>query len=175
MIADAAAEQHGIARTRPIRRDLDAGRNHAHPGRCDEHAVALAPLHHLGIAGDDGHAGRFGGGRHRLHDRSKVGQRKALFEDHPTRQIEGPGAGHGDVVDRAVHGEGTDVAAGKEQRRNDKTVGRHHHPASLHLEAGLVVALGEPGIIEVRLEQFLDQLRHRPAARAVAKFDAPSP
>ena len=47
-------------------------------------------------------------------------------------------------------------------------------PAS-HLEAGLVVALREPGIVEVRLEQLLDELRHRPAARAVAEIDAPGP
>jgi hypothetical protein len=33
------------------------GGSHANAGGADEHAVALALLDHLGVAGDDGHAG----------------------------------------------------------------------------------------------------------------------
>ena len=44
----------------------------------------------------------------------------------PGGQIEGPGAGHGHIVDGAVDRQAADVAAGEEQRRDHMPVGAHH-------------------------------------------------
>ena len=52
-----AADQDRVARPRPIAGNVDARRDNADAGGGDEHAVALALLDHLGVAGDDGHAG----------------------------------------------------------------------------------------------------------------------
>ena len=48
---------------RAVARDVDARRHHADAGGGDEDAVALALLDHLGVAGDDRHAGLARGAR----------------------------------------------------------------------------------------------------------------
>ena len=60
---------------------------------------------------------------HGGHDALQVGDGEALLEDEPGRQVQRPGPGHGQVVDRAVDGEVADVAAGEEQRRHHVGVG----------------------------------------------------
>ena len=71
-----------------------------------------------------------------------------------------------------MHGQRADIAARKEQGRNDEAVGGHHHAALLDGETGLIVALGQVGIVEATFEQLLDELGHGPAAAAVGHIDA---
>jgi catalase-peroxidase len=50
---------------------------------------------------------------HRFDDALQIGQRKAFFDDEAGRQVQRRGTRHGHVVDRAVHRQAADVAAGK--------------------------------------------------------------
>jgi hypothetical protein len=120
-----------------------------------------------------GTAGLAGGTRHRLDDARQIGERQALFEDEAGSQIERRRAEHGDVVDRAVDRQATDIAAGKEQRRNDMPVGGHHQPARRYGHHRAVVALPEKVVAEMLGEQLLDQLCHGPAAAAMRHVDRP--
>ncbi len=171
MIAEGSAQQDAIAGTRPVAGKLDALGNHADAGGVDEHPVAFAALHHLGVAGDDAHPRCPRCARHGLHNALEVGQWKPGFQDEAGGEMQRPGAGHRQIVHRAMHRQRTDVAAGKEQRRNHVAVGGQGDAAGRQVQAGLIVALVEPGIAERRREQFLDQLRHGPPAAAVAQLD----
>jgi hypothetical protein len=172
VVAQGAGDEDGVARPRPVAGDVHALRHHADAGGGDEDAVALALLHHLGVAGDDRHAGLARRLRHRVDDALEVGEREAFFQDEAGREVQRLGARHGDVVDRAVHRQAADVAAGEEQRRDDVRVGRHHHAPALHGEAGVVVGGAQPVVVEGGEEQLLDQLRHRPPAAAVGHVHA---
>jgi hypothetical protein len=80
----------------------------------------------------------------------EVGQRKAFFEDEAGGKIQRLRAHHGDVVDRAMHRQAADVAAGEEQRRDHVAVGGHHQaPASRRRQHGAVVALAQVFVVEV--------------------------
>ena len=57
MVADRAGQQHHIARPRAVAGQDQPGRHDADAGGGDEHAVGLAALDHLGVAGDDRHPG----------------------------------------------------------------------------------------------------------------------
>jgi hypothetical protein len=81
-------------------------------------------------------------------------------------------AGHGDVVDGAVHREAADVAAGKEERR--------HHIASVVITMRPRARQAPPGRFpargsrcRTRREQLLDELGHRAPARAVERSTWP--
>jgi hypothetical protein len=76
MVPDSRTTSPGRALRRRCR---DARRHHADAGGADEHAVALALFDHLGVAGDDGHAGLARRRGHRFDDALQVGQRKALL------------------------------------------------------------------------------------------------
>ncbi len=151
VVADAAADQDAVARPRPVGGDAHALGDDADAGGGDEDAVALAALDHLGVAGDDRRRRR--PWRPRAIEatialRSASGNPSSMII--PTDEIQRPGAGHRHVVDGAVDRQRADVAAGEEQGRDDEAVGGHHHPPGVDLEAGLVVALGEIGVVEVR-------------------------
>ena len=111
----------------------------AHARGVDKNAVALAALHHLGVAGDDLHARLPGSCCHGLDDASQVRQRQALLEDETCAQVERHRPAHGDIVDRAVHRQAAYIAPGEEKRRYHVGVGGHYHPARRHIKTGLVV------------------------------------
>jgi hypothetical protein len=111
--------------------------------------------------------------RHRVHDALEVGEGKAFLQNEAAGEIERSGARHRHVVEGAVDRQATDVAAGKRTAgENDVAVGRHHQPAGGNGELGVIVLRPQPVVVERGQKQFLDQLRHRPAATAVAHFDA---
>ena len=101
---------------RAVGGDVDAGRNDADAGGGDEDLVALAAVDDLGVAGDELHAGAGCGGAHGFDDAAQIVDGQAFFEDEGGGEIQRLRAAHGEVVDRAVHGEAADVAAGKEDR-----------------------------------------------------------
>ena len=77
---------------------------------------ALPLLHDLGVAGNDRDARLMRRRAHRLEDASQILDRESLFENEAGGEIERTRAAHREVVDRAVDGEPSDVAAGKENR-----------------------------------------------------------
>ena len=94
------------------------------PGRADVHAVGVAALDDLGVAGDDRARPppRPARAIASTSARSVLGG-QALLEDQRQRQRERARAGHREVVDRAVDGELADRAAGEAQRLDDEGVG----------------------------------------------------
>ena len=138
VVAQRAGDEDRVAGPRAVARHLDALGHHAHARRVDEDAVALALLHHLGVAGDDRHARLPRGLRHRLDDALEVREREALLEDEAGGEVQRLRARHRHVVHRAVHRQAADVAAGEEERRDDVAVGGHH-------EAARAASAGAPG------------------------------
>ena len=172
MIAERTGDQNRIARLRPATRKFAPGGQQTDTGGRDEDAVTLAALDHLGIAGHHGHAGRACRPCHAVDDTRQVAQRKTLLEDECRRQPERLRPHHGDIVDRAVHRQATDIAAGKEQRRDHMAVRRHHQPAlAWRRQHSPVIALGQPLVTEAARKKFVDQMRHRPATGAMRHFD----
>ena len=131
--------------------------DHPHPGRIDVAAVRLAPLDHLGVAGDDLHPGRRRGGGHGRHDRGQVGDGEAFLQHEAGRQVQRGGAGHRQVVDGPVHGQVADVAAGEEQRRNDVGVGGQRQPRIADPQLRGVLQRLEQRVAERVEEHRLDQ------------------
>jgi hypothetical protein len=163
----------GIGGPRMAAADAAFGRHHADAGGGDEDAVALALLDHLGVAGHHRHAGLARRRGHGFDDALQLGEREAFLEDEARAQGERRGAQHGHVVERAVHGQAADVAAGEEQRRDHVAVGGHHQAvAGGHRQQRSVVALEQVFVVEGGREQLLDQLRRGAAARAVVHVDA---
>ena len=88
MIAKRSADNHGIARSGSVRRDVDSVRNDADSRRVDITAVTVAAFDDFRIAGDDRDAGRAGGCPHVVGDLFQLGDRKAFFDDESGAQIE---------------------------------------------------------------------------------------
>ena len=174
VVAQGAAEQDGIAGLGPVAGDVDARGDHPQAGGGDEEAVRLAPLHHLGVAGHHRDAGLVGRPRHAFHHPGQVGQGKAFLQDETRRQVEGAGAGHGHIVDGAMHRQAANVAAGEEEGGDDVAVGAHHQAPRRGLEQGLVVALAQQFVVQVALEQFGDELGHGASTAAMAHVHRPA-
>ena len=82
----------------------------------------------------------------------------------------GVGAADGEVVDRAVHGERADVAAGKFQRLHGEAVGGDAAAiAGAERQRRRVEADIERRIGEMAREDLLDQFAHEAAAVAVGE------
>ena len=140
-------------------------------GGGDVAAVGLAALDDLGVAGDDLHAGGLRGRGHRGDDPLQVGDREALLQDEPGRQVQRPGAAHGQVVHRAVDGQVADVAAREEQRRDHVGVGGEGQPAGRGAQRGAVLQLLQHRVAERLQEHRLDQRLGGLAAGPVGQRD----
>ncbi len=81
------------------------------------------------------------------------------------------GAGYGEIVDRAVHGQGADIAAGEFQRLHGEPVRGHDHIAGWQRHMHGVRADVEPGVGQMTGEQLLDQFAHVASAVAVSEGD----
>ena len=178
MVANGARQQHNVAHLGIAPADGHASRQHTHPGGADEHTVALAFFHHLGVARDHGHPCFAGGVAHALDNALQISQREAFFDDEARTQVQRRGTHHGHVVDGAVHGQAADVAAREKQRRNHMAIGRHHQAAPGGVKRGqrqcrTVVALAQKRVVEGGHKQLFDQLCSRFAACAVTHVDAP--
>ena len=111
-------------------------------------------------------------------DPLQVGQRQPLFEDERRRQEQRPGAADGQVVDRAMHRQPADVAAGEEERPDHERVGREgdarrHRAVVAGAEADgrLVLQRRQHVVAEAGHEEPLDQVGGQLAAAAVAEQD----
>ena len=122
---------------RAVRIDsVTPSRDHADAGSGDENLVALAAIHDLGIAGNQGHAGLGAACRMECDDAPKVVHRQAFFENECGREEQRPGAADRQIVDGAVHGQLANVAAGEEE-------GPHHEGIGGERDAAGAVAAGK--------------------------------
>jgi hydrogenase maturation protein HypF len=172
MIADGPGHDDGVARPGPRRTEDHVPLDEADARGVDVAAVGLALLDHLGIPGDDAHAGRGGRGSHRLGDPLQVRDGEAFLQDEPGRQVERGGTGHGQVVDRAVYRQVADVAAGEEQRLDHIGIGGQRQPGPVDGQLGRVLEGLEQRVAERVEEDRLDQGLGRLAAGAVRHRDA---
>ena len=84
----------------------------------------------------------------------------------PAVRYSGICPGHGQIVHRAADRKVTDIATGKEQRRNDIGIGRIGEPLRTDINDRGVTC---PGVPEGRAEMFLDQGVHQFSAAAVSQ------
>jgi hypothetical protein len=140
----------------------------------------MAAFHHLRVTRDDGDAALPRRAGHAVRDALQIRDRKTFLDDETDGEMKRDGAGHRDVIDRAVDGERTDVAARKKQRGHNIPVRGHHHAACGQVERTLVVGAGERRIVERVDKNLPDQLGGGAAAgamrhihQAMARIDAP--
>ena len=77
----------GVARLRQVARQIHPVGHHANAGGGDKHAIALALLDHLGVAGDHRHASLTRGLRQRADNARQISQRQAFFQNKTHRQV----------------------------------------------------------------------------------------
>ncbi len=171
MIADPAREQDPVPGAQRRRGETGARIAPADPGRADVHAVGVAALDDLGVAGDDLDPGRAGGVGDRPHLAGEHVGGQPLLEDQREREGQRPGAGHGEVVDGAVDGQFTDRATGEAQRLDDVGVGAERELLVTEADHSGVAHLGQRVAAQRGGEQALDQRLGRLAARAVGHRD----
>ena len=167
MPAQIAVYENRVAGPDAARRDGQRMFDHADAGRVDEQPVTLALVHHLGVAGNDLHAGARGGPLHRGDDPPERVHGQPFLDDETGAEIEGAGAAHREVVHRAVHGQGADIAAGKKQRPHDIGIGRERQALSGEFEDARVVLRLQQVVAERRHEHFADEPVHQRAAAAM--------
>ncbi len=171
MVSQRAAHEHRIARA-----NLSPAQVHAFGQRADAtgvnvDAVAVAPIHHFGVAGHEAHAGLLCRLGHGSANATQVFHGKALFQNEGAGEIQRTGAGGGHVVYRAAHSQAADVATGEEVRRHHETIGGIRQTlAGRKGRQGRGVIAAQKLVAAVGLEEHLvdDALHHR-AAGTVAQ------
>ena len=119
MVPQITREQHLHARLHLLGRDFHSLDKFPNACRIDIDAIALAPLHHLGVASDDGNPCQLGHFPHGMSDFPQVLHREAFLQDYPGRDVPGHSPCHGQVIHRATNCQLTYIAAIEEQ-------GLHH-------------------------------------------------
>ncbi len=123
MDTDGPADDHHVARPGLIGRDADTFGHQAQSRGVHKEEVPAALFHHLGVARDQGHALFATGDGHGLGDALQISDRQTLFENETGAEIEGLRSTHGQIVDRAVNGQRTDITTREEDGTNDKGIG----------------------------------------------------
>ncbi len=172
VLAEAAVDQHRVARPAAPGPELDALADHADAGGVEEELVAGALVHDLGVAGDDLHAGLRRRRGHRAGDGAQRLHLQPLLDDGAAGEVERRRAPHGEVVDRAADRQLADVAAREEQGVDDEGVRGEGQPVSQprqvrQREPRLVVQRVQRRVVEGRDEDVVDQVPHRRAAAPV--------
>ena len=170
MVAQRAAHQYGVAGAGIVPRRRRGGKDRAHSCSINKYFVARAARHHLGVSGDDGHARSPGRRAHvRCYALQHV-QRQAFLQNEAAAQVAGSRAQHGHVVNRAVHGQTADAAAGEEERRHGIGIGAHGQRAVQILQQGGVVQPFQQGVGEMPQKTLRHQaLRGASAAARIQK------
>ena len=172
MVADRAADEHAIARPDPVGAEVDAGTQPADARRVDEEPVRGASGHHLGIARHHLHPARSAPRRGRCRRSAcSVSMRQALLDDEGEAQVQGLGPAGGQVVDRPVHGQLADVAAGEDERADDIAVGRQDHAALDRRQHRPVGHRPQELVVEGREQDLADQPARQPRPLAVGQED----
>src|SRR6516164_6524963 len=123
VVAENAVDDNGVARLRPVSTEVDIGADRSDSGRNNEHLIAGALVHDLGVAGDDRYARLACRFSHGAGDLAQQVKRHALLDNGGTRQVTRHRTADGKIVDGSADGELTDVPSGEDQGVNDKCVG----------------------------------------------------
>ena len=173
MIAQRAGDQHLVTWPALRAAQVDALGDGAHAARVDVHAVAVAAVHHLRVAGDQAHAGLLRTLGHGGADALEVLDGEALLQHEAAAEVARGGAARGHIVHRAADGEAADVAAGEEVGRHHEAVGRERQPLARHgggqhrrIVAAQQLVAGVGGE-----EHVVDDALHHRAAAAVSQHD----
>ena len=165
-----AADDHDVAGTGAAGGGTEVGVEGADAGGVDVQAVGLPPLHHFRVSGHHRNAGGPSRRGHRRDDAIEDIDRQPLLEHEAGREADGRRPHHRDVVERAVHGERTDVAAWKFQRMHDERVRRDGDLRLTNANDRRVAELGEGRVVEMRQERAHEQGGAHLAAGAVAEL-----
>jgi hypothetical protein len=169
--ADLAADDDDVTGSRPLWADVNAGRDQPDAGGVDVHAITMAGVDDLGVAGRDRDARPARGSPEVCRDPADHRQLDTLLENEAAGQVRRLRAAHREVVDRAVDGEVPDAAAREEQRLHDERVGRERQPRLAQREHRRVRQALEHRVGERRQEEVLDQLARHLSAAPVAHHD----
>ena len=167
MRSDRTAANHCVSGLHAVGGDTDAFGDDSDAAGIDKEFVAFATFHHLGITGDNLHAGFVGRLPHGLHDALQVGKRQALFEYEPGSEVKRTGTAAGKVVHRPVHRQVADIPSGKENRVDHERVGRACHAPFLNGKYAAVVVLFQQRVAEGGIEDVTYQLMRHPPATAM--------
>ena len=169
MLADRTVQQNLVARPRAVRRKFHARSNNSDSRRIDKQSVGAAFLHDLRVSGNHGYPGAFGGSLQRLRQPAKGFERQSFFDDERGAQKERLGSSHGEIVDRAVNRERSDVTARKKQWLDDVGIGGECQSAAVDLNRSLIVETRENRVMERRKKNIVQQFRAELAAAPVTQ------
>ena len=125
MVTHRATDQHPVTGTDAVHSQVTALGAHADTGGGQVKPATLTPGQNLGITSNYLHATCFGGGSQALHNSIKAIESQAFLDKSVQRQIKRPRAADGQVVDRTVDGQRTDVTTRKFKRFDDEAIGTH--------------------------------------------------
>ncbi len=169
--AHVSAHEHGIPGLDAMGTDVDATGHDTDARSVDEHPVALAPVHHLGITGDDGHTALGRRRPHGLHHLAQLLDRIALLEHHAHAQPLRHGPAHGQVVHRTVDRQLADVAPGEEAGLHHVGVRGEGHAHPAQVQQGRVVPRVQGRVVEGGEHHLFQQLPHDPPPAPVGELD----
>ncbi len=130
----------------------------------------MAALDDFRVTGNDRNTARGSRRAHRVDQAAQGRQGQAGLEDEGSAQEPRAGAAGEQVVYRAVHGEGTDIAAGEFQGADHVGVGGKGHVSLGGVKHGAVVPAGLERIAEGREKDLPQQVVHASPAAAVGQF-----
>ena len=169
VIAQRSRQQNFVSGLAIRSAKVDAVGNKSHATCVDEHAVAVALVHHFRVARDQLNTRLSCGFRHGRANALHVIHRVALFKHKSARQVLHARAACGNIVDGTADGKLADVAAGKEMGRYHKRVGRKRNTLVMRRsrQNGRIIAF-QQNFIAIRLkEHFVDNALHHRSARAM--------
>src|ERR1035441_10528423 len=171
VIADRTAQQHLVPGTGAVGGKVDSFWHQPNSCRVDEQPIALTFLDDFGIASHNLHARVRRRLAQRIHHAPEFIHREALFDDEGGAQKQRRCAAHRQIVHRAVNGERTDVAAGKEQWLHYEGIGGDGETLAVHIHDCLVIQARQHRILKRRQEDVANQLGAQLAAAAVPQQD----
>ena len=171
MVAHGAGDNDGIANLHAVGTNDNALALHANAGGVDVAAIAVAALHHFGVSSNDMHARIARGLGHGAHNGGQLLHGQAFLKDEAGGKHFRLRAGDGEIVDRAVHGQFANGAAGKEHGLHHEGVGAESQAAAGQVQQRGIAQIFQRRIAKGGQKQVLHQLVAEFAATAVAHHD----
>jgi len=119
-------------------------------GGVDKKAVTFSLVHHLRVTGDQSNAGAPRSSRHTFDHGAEGLHRQAFLENETGAQVKRPRPTHREVVHGTVHGQVTNIPAGKDERAHDIRIGGERQARAVQAQHRAIVT---------RLERFIGKCR----------------
>ena len=167
MVGHGTAQDYCVARSSIPGRDVKLHIKQADTGCIDKNPVRLARLDNLGITSHYLDTCLIGAIFQRPNNGFQILIGKAFFNDHTNRKIERPGSPHGQVVNSAMYGEGTNIAAGEKNGINNKGIGAEGYFLSACLDDSAVLQITKRFTPKTCNKEFFYQIMRGPTAAAM--------